>query len=433
MSRFFSWTVMTSVATRLNVETATIRPITRKSVVCWTRSAAKRPPFIERVSATEKPSPAASADRGERRRRGPSGPSSPISMTLALPGIRESACSASRSQKIHSESYSAKLVRKIFATRKRPVRGTRAEAPSVASGTEMAMGSPTFTPSPRASSAPTAAPGGSPGDAARLAPARIGRGLRRDAALGLRVDSLDHRVEAVRRLGRRRQSRLIDDRRSRAHVRDRGQALAQRRDLLGARRERAGTRPPRRWRRSACRGSPCGSPRGAPSPRRAPRRPGRCRRSRAGRPPRRAASAASAGRRARPRATGASGTRGGHPGGAAAHRVDEALEEDVGVVRAGRRLGVKLRGEDRQLAMAESLERAVVEVPVRGLDLRGQRAGIDRETVVLRRDRHGARLEVADRVVGAAVPELQLEGLARRGRARGAGARGRCRRSAACR
>ncbi len=53
MSRFFSWTVITSVATTLKVETATIRPITRKRVVCWIASAAKRPPFMERQSETE--------------------------------------------------------------------------------------------------------------------------------------------------------------------------------------------------------------------------------------------------------------------------------------------------------------------------------------------------------------------------------------------
>ena len=53
MSRFFSCTVITSVATMLKVETATISPITRKSVVCWIASAEKRPPFIERQSDTE--------------------------------------------------------------------------------------------------------------------------------------------------------------------------------------------------------------------------------------------------------------------------------------------------------------------------------------------------------------------------------------------
>ena len=53
MSRFFSCTVMTSVATMLNVETATIRPMTRKSVVCWISRAEKRPAFMDRQSETE--------------------------------------------------------------------------------------------------------------------------------------------------------------------------------------------------------------------------------------------------------------------------------------------------------------------------------------------------------------------------------------------
>ena len=112
------------------------------------------------------------------------------------------------------------------------------------------------------------------------------------------------------------------------------------------------------------------------------------------------------------------------------HRLEEPVEQDVRVVRARRRLRVELRGEDRQDPVAESLERSVVQVAVRRLDVRGQRPGVDREAVVLRRDRDVAGAEVLDRVVRAAMAELQLERASRRARGRGAGGRGRCRRSA---
>ena len=41
------------------------------------------------------------------------------------------------------------------------------------------------------------------------------------------------------------------------------------------------------------------------------------------------------------------------------HGVDEWLEEDVGVVRAGRGLRVELHGEDRQRPVPEAFERFV--------------------------------------------------------------------------
>ena len=46
-----------------------------------------------------------------------------------------------------------------------------------------------------------------------------------------------------------------------------------------------------------------------------------------------------------------------------------------------------------------------------GLDVGGQRRGVDGEAVVLRRDLDLAGLLVADRVIGAAVAELELERL----------------------
>ena len=72
---------------------------------------------------------------------------------------------------------------------------------------------------------------------------------------------------------------------------------------------------------------------------------------------------------------------------------------------------MELRGEYRKPAVPEALERPVVQVAMRRLDLGGQRGGVDRKAVVLRRDRNVPRLQVLDRMVRPAVPELQLEGL----------------------
>src|SRR4029079_14819088 len=74
-----------------------------------------------------------------------------------------------------------------------------------------------------------------------------------------------------------------------------------------------------------------------------------------------------------------------------------------------RRLRVELRGEDRQGPVAESLEGSVVQVAERRGDVRGQRARVDREPVILRRERDVSGADVLDRVVRAAMAELQLE------------------------
>src|SRR5438309_840265 len=68
-----------------------------------------------------------------------------------------------------------------------------------------------------------------------------------------------------------------------------------------------------------------------------------------------------------------------------------------------------LDAEDRQSTMAEPFERLVVQVDVAGLDVGRQGGGVDGEPVVLRRDLDLAGALVADRMVGTAVAELQLE------------------------
>ena len=112
-----------------------------------------------------------------------------------------------------------------------------------------------------------------------------------------------------------------------------------------------------------------------------------------------------------------------------AHELAELGEEVLAVVRAGRGLGVVLDAEDRQARVAEAFEGLVVEVDVAGLDVGGQGRGVDGEAVVLGGDLDLAGALVADRVVGAAVAELELEGRAAEAPGRGAGGPGRCRRS----
>ena len=84
-------------------------------------------------------------------------------------------------------------------------------------------------------------------------------------------------------------------------------------------------------------------------------------------------------------------------------------------MRAGRGFGVVLDAEDRQPLVAHAFEGLVVEVDVAGLDVGGKRGGIDGEAVVLGGDLDLARSLVADRLVGAAVAELELERLAAEG------------------
>ena len=125
----------------------------------------------------------------------------------------------------------------------------------------------------------------------------------------------------------------------------------------------------------------------------------------------------------------------------AAMRCQEAVEQVQAVVRARAGLGVVLDRPARHVEQLQSLDRAVVQVHVRELGLaevglpahrlvgvdRARAAGAERgEAVVLGGDLDAARLQVLDRVVGAAVAERELEGLQARPRGTAAGGRGRC-------
>ena len=105
------------------------------------------------------------------------------------------------------------------------------------------------------------------------------------------------------------------------------------------------------------------------------------------------------------------------PGGALgllelAHMLDEHVEEELGVERAGARLGVELHAAVGQPVVHKALVRAVVLVVEQRLPLglRRQRLHVEREPVVLTRDeaaRAGARQRARLVVAAVAVPVIK--------------------------
>ncbi len=93
--------------------------------------------------------------------------------------------------------------------------------------------------------------------------------------------------------------------------------------------------------------------------------------------------------------------------------LHKILEQVVRVVRAGRGLGVILHAEQRQRAVAQALQRVVVQVDVRQVDFALlQRVGIDGEVVIVRGDLDLAGLHLLHRMIAAVMSELQLVSLA---------------------
>src|SRR5690606_8368900 len=104
------------------------------------------------------------------------------------------------------------------------------------------------------------------------------------------------------------------------------------------------------------------------------------------------------------------------PGLALFDELVEVDKERVGVVRAGGGFRVVLHREDRQLLVAQALDGVIVEIDFRDDGVAGLEAlGIRREAVVLRGDGDATGLEVLDRLVAAAVTELELERLSAEG------------------
>ena len=94
------------------------------------------------------------------------------------------------------------------------------------------------------------------------------------------------------------------------------------------------------------------------------------------------------------------------------HRRQEFAEVGKGVVRSRRCLGMILHGEERKLAVPNTLDGAVVEVQVRDLEVAGPGDFVSisnhRKAMVLRRDEHMIRAKVTDRMIAAAVPVREL-------------------------
>ena len=67
--------------------------------------------------------------------------------------------------------------------------------------------------------------------------------------------------------------------------------------------------------------------------------------------------------------------------------------------------------------MAQAFDRAIVQIEMRHPRVRGQRIGIHGKPVVLGRDLDLVAIEILDRMVGAAMPELELVGLGTQGEA----------------
>ena len=80
-------------------------------------------------------------------------------------------------------------------------------------------------------------------------------------------------------------------------------------------------------------------------------------------------------------------------------------------MRTGRGLGVILNTKDRNGIAAQALHRAVIQVDMRNLCIRRQRLRVNREPMVLRRDRNLPGEQILDRLVAATMAELQLERL----------------------
>ena len=93
--------------------------------------------------------------------------------------------------------------------------------------------------------------------------------------------------------------------------------------------------------------------------------------------------------------------------------LHEVVKQVMRIVRAGRRFGMILHAEHRLAAMPEAFQRLIVQIDVREIHfVQVQRIRIHREAVIVRRDLHLLGHVVQHRMIRAAVPELELVGLA---------------------
>src|ERR1017187_6847240 len=98
------------------------------------------------------------------------------------------------------------------------------------------------------------------------------------------------------------------------------------------------------------------------------------------------------------------------------HQPREIVEQIVRIVRAGRGFGMVLHTEYRLAAVAETFQRLIVQIDVGDFDLaQVERIRVHGEPVIVRGDLHAPGEFIAHRMVGAAMSELELVGLAAKG------------------
>jgi len=88
----------------------------------------------------------------------------------------------------------------------------------------------------------------------------------------------------------------------------------------------------------------------------------------------------------------------------------ELIEQIHAIVGASRRFGMVLDTESRQLAMPNSGDGVIVEIPVSDLQRLRKRLLEHRKAVILRRDLDPARDEIEHRLIRPPMPKLQFEG-----------------------
>src|SRR5581483_11656174 len=87
----------------------------------------------------------------------------------------------------------------------------------------------------------------------------------------------------------------------------------------------------------------------------------------------------------------------------------EVIEEIERVVRPWCRLGVVLHGDHGLAPVPEAFQRLIIQIDVRVFDIvLAQRVGIDGEAMILRGDLDAAAAQILDRMIAAAMSELQL-------------------------
>src|SRR5260370_18480470 len=100
------------------------------------------------------------------------------------------------------------------------------------------------------------------------------------------------------------------------------------------------------------------------------------------------------------------------------YQFGEVVEQVVRIVRTGRGFGMVLHTEYRLAAMAETLQRLIVQIDVGDFDLAQiERIRVHGEPVIVRGDLDAAGEFVAHRMDGAAMSELMLVGVHAEGEA----------------